>query len=125
MRGFEYYQVPFNGKGPTRARFALRMRDVLGVGASIRKDGVTARTMHGACLLGFVALKTERATVDEVLGDYGLVHEMAHILDFGPSVTPGAASVDDVAAMARQLEHRLAEVPISDLASWFDVAPER
>ena len=125
MRGFEYYQASFNGQGPTNARFPFRLHEVLGVSGSIQRDGVTTQTLHGACLLGFVALKTEQASVDEVLGDYGLVHEMAHILDFGPSVTPGAASVDDVVAMAERLERRLAEIPVSDLATWFDLAPDR
>lgn len=39
--------------------------------------------VHGCTFLGFLALKSGRANVDEVLGDRGFVHETIHAVQFG------------------------------------------
>lgn len=87
--------------------FTFDPRDLAGLPAAILQDPTGAGTMHGACFLGFALLKAELATVDEILGDYGLVHELAHIRELGPSVTPVAASVEQLAAFAQRLLERL------------------
>ena len=34
---------------------------------------------HGLAFLGWLALKSGAATADEILGDYGILHEYAHV----------------------------------------------
>ena len=86
----------------------------------IREEGLTDDTLHAVCFIGFAALKTEQATVDEVLGDFGLVHEAVHLRLGGPH-TPAAATVEELADLAESIEGRLRQLPMSDIASWFDV----
>lgn len=118
-QGFQYRQVPFNG-ATVSSRFSLRKDEILSVSHMIREKGVTLEVAHAACFLGFVALKTEQATIDEILGDFGLVHEAIHIMLGGPK-TPSAASVEELADMAESIAGRLRGLPTSDIASWFDV----
>lgn len=39
--------------------------------------------IHGAIYLGWLAVKSLTATVDEVFGDEGTVHDLLHVLDDG------------------------------------------
>lgn len=38
--------------------------------------------VHEACFLGYIGLKSKLLSLDEVLGDSGLLHQMAHSLQF-------------------------------------------
>ena len=123
MRGFDYLLSPPNG-ATRHSTFSVRPRDLTGLGPRLRKDGVTPDTLHGACFISFVALQAGLATPEEVLGDYGLVHECAHVACFGPACSPGAATVEDLARMAEELERRIASVPLADIASQFRIGPD-
>lgn len=71
--------------------FELKLQGSLG--AMIRRDGFTPDGMHYACFLGHLALALEVATADEILGDYGLVHEYAHGLAFDHPLCDVTATV--------------------------------
>lgn len=66
------------------------------------EEGCTPSAMHFACFIGFMALRLGVASIDEILGDYGLVHEVAHGIAFGQPLgdleatltTPGAVKLD-------------------------------
>lgn len=36
--------------------------------------------LHSACFLSFVALKSNKIGIDEVLGDEGIIHELSHLV---------------------------------------------
>ena len=113
MQDFEYRTFLFDWY---RGTFPLRGKD-LAVAAMLRRDGVTPETVHSCCLLGFVALKTRVATVDEVLGDFGLVHEAAHAMHIGePDHT-----AETVAAIAEKLEERIGALSDGELRAGFVV----
>ena len=40
--------------------------------------------LHEACFLSYLALKAGRVSIDEILGDKGIVHEIAHYLHLSP-----------------------------------------
>ena len=99
-----------------RGRFPLHKKE-LSVAVRLRKEGATPATMHACCFIGFVALKTGVATADEVLGDFGLVHEAAHALHIGePDHT-----AETVAAIADVLEGRLKALTEAEFLASFDV----
>ena len=91
-----------------------RYDELQGLPAAIRREPTAPTTMHGAIFLGFAVLKNGLATVDEVLGDYGLVHELAHIREFGEGVSGRSASVDELADLAERLIRRLYPGAYSD-----------
>lgn len=76
----------------------------------IETEGFTAETLHMACFVGFLALKSGAANVEDVLGDVGLIHEIAHNMHFGEG---GAciASRTEVVRMARQIERAIPGYP--------------
>ena len=99
-----YTQHPIN---ESPSEFSWDLDDLPALGRLIRTEPCGKVTMHSACFIGFLLLTSNLATVDEILGDYGLVHELAHIQEFGPSVTPKAASVEELADFADNLIARL------------------
>jgi len=40
------------------------------------------QSLHEACFLSYLALKAGTLSIDEVLGDKGILHEMTHVLHF-------------------------------------------
>ena len=76
----------------------------------IRKSPTGGGTLHLATHIGHILLDNNLATADEILGDYGLVHELVHFQDFGPSVTGCAASIESLAEFADELQARLSDV---------------
>lgn len=102
----EYFQTPPGGDG-IRRQFSYDVRDLPDLPAMIRKDATGAGTMHAACFVCHLALRFDLATVDEVVGDYGLVHELAHIRHIGPKVTPEAADAEGCALLAADLIARI------------------
>ena len=81
------------------------------VGAMIRECShellIDGHVWHGACYLVFLALKTGRATIDETVGDYGLLHELAHAGSIGLGTSPCAAqTLEDLALLADRLYSR-------------------
>ena len=68
------------------AWFDLEMSGRLG--AMIERDGFTKDGLHYACYIGYLALALEVATNEEILGDYGLVHEYAHGMLFNFAKPP-------------------------------------
>ena len=70
---------------------------------------------HAACYLAFLALSLEVATVSEVLGDYGLLHELAHGVEraIGPTSagtmggSPCSLTVGGLARLADNLRGRV------------------
>ncbi len=116
MTAFEYRQTD---QGGWRGSFPLRKGE-LAVAPMLRAKGLTGETMHACCLLGFVALKSGVATIDEVLGDYGLVHEAAHALHIGePDHT-----AETVAGLADDLEKRIRALSDDALQAGFDVVDQ-
>lgn len=97
-------------------RFPLRSKD-LAVSAMLRGDGVTPATIHSCCLPGFVALKVGVASVDGVLGDFGLLHEAAHAMHIGE---PGHTA-ETVAAIGQVPEERIGALSDDELQAGFVV----
>ena len=62
-----------------------------------------------ACFVGFLALKAGVASIEEVLGDCGLIHEIAHQMDLGSGDKVGNpwATTEDIKAMARRIEQAI------------------
>lgn len=46
-----------------------------------KRDALAA--IHGTTFLAFIAMKSGRAEINEVLGDTGFLHEAIHVLQFG------------------------------------------
>ena len=99
------------------AWFPLRLEDSLG--AMIRDQGFTPEGMHFACYLGYLALSFAAATPEEILGDYGLVHEYAHGLALGHTLTdiegtvggsPCSHTVSELANLADDIQARVQEM---------------
>lgn len=96
-----------------KAWFPLNPPDDLG--AMIRDAGPNDAAFHAACYLGFLALSLEVASVREVLGDYGLLHELAHGVQkgMGPYCTDtlggsaAALTVEGLATLADELRGRV------------------
>ena len=101
----EYSQVSMN-TGET-GRFDLSLDKLPKLDHLIRTDPTAAHTMHAACFVGFLLLSAGLANVDEILGDYGLVHELAHIREFGPAITENSATIESLAKLAAELSTRL------------------
>ena len=76
----------------------------------IQAEGCTPGTLHMACFVGFLALKSGAAGVDEVLGDTGLIHEIAHHLHFGED-EPCLARLEEIAGMAHRIEQAIPGYP--------------
>lgn len=76
----------------------------------ILSHGATTQVMHYACYIGFLAIKSGGVTVEEVLGDCGLVHEIAHHLDFGEG-SPGLTTREELAGMAYKIEQAIPGYP--------------
>ena len=66
----------------------------------------TAGALHMACFVGFLALKSGVTTVEDVLGDFGLIHEIAHNMDIGEG-DPCVATRSEVVRMARKIEQAI------------------
>ncbi len=75
---------------------------------SATSTGTAAAAIHAACYLCYRAIAAEVMTVEEALGDYGLVHGLAHIAagDAGVSLKP----LED---FAKTIETMLANLPVS------------
>ena len=81
----------------------------------IASDGCTAAALHLACFVGFLALKSGSATIEEVLGDTGLIHEMVHRMcsvdeddDY-----PFIVSQEELADMAHRIERTIPGYPFT------------
>lgn len=99
------------------AWFSLRLEGSLG--GMIRHQGFTPEVMHFACYLGYLALAFEVATPEEILGDYGLVHECAHGLSIGRTITddestvggsPCSHTTSELANLADDIQARVQEM---------------
>ena len=76
----------------------------------IEAEGFTPDTIHYACYVGFLALKCGSASIEDILGDCGLIHEMSHNMAFGE----GEACIADrnqVVRMARKIEQAIPGYP--------------
>ena len=73
----------------------------------IRAAPTGGATLHLAAHISHLLLRHGLADADELLGDYGLLHELAHFHDLGPATTGCAATVESLAAMAHILQERL------------------
>ena len=76
----------------------------------IETDGFTAEVIHMACFVGFLALKSGVVSIEDVLGDVGLIHEIAHNMDIGEG-DPCIASRAEVMGMARRIERAIPGYP--------------
>ena len=72
----------------------------------IETKGFTIEALHMACFVGFVALKSGAASIEDILGDCGLVHAIAHNLDIGEG-EPLIATRYDLVEMARRIERAI------------------
>ncbi|MDE0712554.1 MAG: hypothetical protein OXH60_10530 [Rhodospirillales bacterium] len=88
----------------------LSPEDAASLAEQVEEHGVTPETMHRACFVGFLALKSGVRGVEEILGDTGLIHEMAHHLDLG-EVGSCIASREELASMARRIERAIPGYP--------------
>lgn len=71
----------------------------------IERDGVTLKNLHHACFISFLALKSNACSVDVILGDKGLIHEMVHHLHTPNE--PLNPSKKELAEMARSIEEAI------------------
>ena len=78
----------------------------------IETEGFTAEVLHMACFVGFLALKSGVVNIEDVLGDVGLIHEIAHNLDIGEG-DPCIASRAEVVRMARSIEWAIPGYPLT------------
>ena len=78
----------------------------------IETEGFTIEALHMACFVGFLALKSEGASIEEVLGDVGLIHEIAHNMEIGEGNTC-IASRAEVVRMARRIERAIPGYPLT------------
>ena len=78
----------------------------------IEADGFAPHVLHMACFVGFVAIKSGVATVEDILGDCGLVHEIAHNLDIGEG-EPLIATRANLVEMARRIERAIPGYPLT------------
>ncbi len=69
-------------------------------------EGFTLDTLHMACFVGFLALKANAASVEDVLGDCGLIHEIVHNMAFGEG-EPCIAGRRQIVRMARRIEQAI------------------
>ena len=107
------YAQPTSALAAGEAWFPLNEPDDLG--RIIREDGPTDKAFHAACYLAFLALSLVVATVSEVLGDYGLLHELAHGVERGAGPydtgtlggSPCSLTVQGVARLADNLRGRV------------------
>ena len=76
----------------------------------IETEGFTAEVIHMACFVGFLALKSGAVAVEDVLGDCGLVHGIAHNMDIGEG-DPCIATRAEVVRMARRIERAIPGYP--------------
>ena len=76
----------------------------------IEAEGFSAQDLHMACFVGFLALKSGVASIEDVLGDVGLIHEIAHNLAFGEGV-PCIENRAKVVRMARRIERAIPGYP--------------
>ena len=119
MTGFDYpVPLPTDERSPT---YALELSDLRGA-ALMMRAGPTPEVLHKVVLLSYAAMKCGVATVDEVLGDRGVVHECVHHMCYG-SMTPGV-SIASLICMVDELEARVAEVPIETIAEKFNALPD-
>ena len=72
----------------------------------IKEQGFTSTALHMACFVGFVALKSGTASPEEILGDTGLIHEIAHNMELGEGAVC-IATRRDVVRMARKIERAI------------------
>ncbi len=75
----------------------------------IERKGATPETLHYAIFVGWLAIKSGTASVDDILGDCGLVHELAHFLQFGEH--PTKLDIGELVAMARRIERAIPGSP--------------
>ena len=85
----------------------------------IREETLDNETLHKAVYLGWVLIKSDLATVDEILGDFGLIHELVHhgdewVVENGTiAIGPSARTVEDTAKLAEELLARLPDSILS------------
>ena len=73
----------------------------------LERDGVTIKTLHHAIFTGWQAIRSGAATVDDILGDCGLVHELVHALHGGEGQLTIGRKFEDLVEMARRIEHAI------------------
>ena len=59
-----------------------------------------------SCFVGFLALRSGAASVEEVLGDFGLIHEIAHNMHIGEGNSRIASRIK-IVRMARRIEQAI------------------
>ena len=96
-RGLEEYGDSPPWRGPVTERSLT---------AVIEQEGATLGALHMACFVGYVAVKAGVASVEQVLGDCGLIHEIIHNLDFVEG-EPCVATRAELVEMARQIEQAI------------------
>ena len=69
------------------------------------KSDIDMEDVHAACFLSFVALKSGVATVEETLGDKGLVHEMVHKILY--PTEPILMDKEELTEIARNFEEKI------------------
>lgn len=78
----------------------------------IETEGFTAEVLHMACFVGFLALKSGVVNIEDVLGDIGLIHEIAHNMDIGEGESC-IASREEVVRIARRIERAIPGYPLT------------
>ena len=69
----------------------------------LRHDGPSLKALHQATFIGFLALKSGAATVEQIVGDLGLVHEIAHAVEVDAAM-PGTRQNDYLVRIAEIIE---------------------
>ena len=99
-------------------------RPVKDIGARIKNEGITIKNLHALTYLAWLGTKTGRATLEETLGDYGIVHEAVHTLAFGEQASPCALDIDEIADFAQEITDRILAIPQTEFQSYFDIMSE-
>lgn len=74
--------------------------------------------VHHACFIGFVALKAGVASIDEVLGDHGIVHNLVHAAIHINGLD--GYNID----LLEDIEKKILAMPDEELHSHFEEATE-
>lgn len=84
--------------------------------AMLERNGATPKVLHYAVFVGWLAIKSGVATVDDILGDCGLVHELAHCLQ---EVDLVARDFAEIVEMAHRIERAVPGY------SWTDIGGDQ
>ena len=84
--GSEFFASEIIANNKANAIASIKERSIgeviIGTSGEIKQVEVSTieELLHYCCFVSFIALKSKKATVEQILGDRGVLHELIHIL---------------------------------------------